>query len=230
MELVIDLSHHNTIPQSLVSAKDNGVRGVIHKATESITFVDSKVKARHYLTKSAGLLWGMYHFLRPKQIKEQGDHFLKIAEPMMDDMTLLACDYEVNGSLKIDDVEEFMEYVSERSGRSLVLYSGHTIKEAAADEPNHKLGQYRLWIAQYGASVKLPVGWTEYYLWQYTDRGSIEGISGSVDMNRFDGTLDELKESWSGRYSSAIPTDPKEIEVKIRITVPDGVKVSIEYE
>jgi LysM repeat protein len=38
----------------------------------------------------------------------------------------------------------------------------------------------------------LPRGWFNYTIWQYSDKGRINGINASVDMNFFNGTLEEL--------------------------------------
>jgi LysM repeat protein len=38
----------------------------------------------------------------------------------------------------------------------------------------------------------LPRGWFSYTIWQYSDKGVINGINASVDMNVFNGTLEEL--------------------------------------
>jgi LysM repeat protein len=38
----------------------------------------------------------------------------------------------------------------------------------------------------------LPKGWFKWTLWQYSDKGVVNGINASVDMNLFNGTLEEL--------------------------------------
>lgn len=43
----------------------------------------------------------------------------------------------------------------------------------------------KLWVAHYGATTpKLPDGWTDYYLWQYTSEGRLDGYNGNLDMNK----------------------------------------------
>ena len=44
----------------------------------------------------------------------------------------------------------------------------------------------RLWIANYNnpPTPPLPVGWTKYFMWQYTDSGTIAGIKGNVDLSK----------------------------------------------
>jgi LysM repeat protein len=57
---------------------------------------------------------------------------------------------------------------------------------------------YPLWLAQYpnqyieGMKPALPRGWFNYTIWQYSDKGKVNGINASVDMNLFNGTLEEL--------------------------------------
>src|SRR5262245_32071305 len=71
----IDLSHHNTIPESLQDARRSGILGVIHKATEGSSYVDSKVDARFWLARDAGMMWGVYHFVRPGDMDQQVGFF-----------------------------------------------------------------------------------------------------------------------------------------------------------
>lgn len=52
-----------------------------------------------------------------------------------------------------------------------------------------------LWVAHYGVDdPTLPHHWDTYHLHQYTDKGSIDGIKGNVDINRFYGTIADMLE------------------------------------
>ena len=42
------------------------------------------------------------------------------------------------------------------------------------------LSGYKIWLAQYNSSVTYK---GRYDMWQYSDKGKINGISGNVDMN-----------------------------------------------
>ena len=45
--------------------------------------------------------------------------------------------------------------------------------------------QHALWIAHYlVAAPRVPRPWHRYHLWQYTDRGTCPGVTGTCDMNR----------------------------------------------
>jgi GH25 family lysozyme M1 (1,4-beta-N-acetylmuramidase) len=49
--------------------------------------------------------------------------------------------------------------------------------------PSNILADSKLWLAQYTSTVSLPKGWNEYSVWQYSNKGVIDGINGNVDVN-----------------------------------------------
>jgi len=50
-----------------------------------------------------------------------------------------------------------------------------------------------LWVANWGVSCPtLPSPWGRLRLWQYSDAGSVSGISGNVDLDQYNGSLAEL--------------------------------------
>ena len=52
------------------------------------------------------------------------------------------------------------------------------------------LERYPLWAAEYGADTPRSTGrWSTWAGFQYSDRGSIPGIAGNVDLNRFKDTV-----------------------------------------
>src|SRR5258707_1948930 len=89
--MVVDLYHGDTV-SSFEAARQFGIRGVIHKATEGLTDTDHAYAGRRVGAPDAGLLLGAYHFLRPGNPVAQADHFVGIAEP--DPPTLTVLDHE----------------------------------------------------------------------------------------------------------------------------------------
>lgn len=217
----IDLSHHNSIPVSLEPAREAGVFGVIHKATEGLGYVDATLEARRWLVEQAGMLWGVYHFVRPGSMAEQVQHFVDTTAPYCDVNTLYALDWE-DADVSIDDAIEFMRLLTERTGHHPVLYSGHVVKEALDGVECADLNQYRLWLCQYGPEAELPPGWDSYWAWQYTENGAVPGVTPPTDLNAFDGTEAELRASWSGFVDSIEPPNPEVI-----VIVPPGVDVKV---
>jgi hypothetical protein len=75
---------------------------------------------------------------------------------------------------------------------------------------------YPLWVAHWGvSSPTVPGGWPTWTFWQRTDSGSVDGIAGRVDMNRFNGTSAQLATLAlkSGGSTDPVPPGP---------TVPTG--------
>jgi len=83
------------------------------------------------------------------------------------------------------------------------------------------LSGYRLWEADWTTASTIPAvggwgsgGWT---FWQYTDAGSVPGISGGVDVSRFNGSLASLAAATGVETVSTGPT------VYLRNTTSSGV-------
>lgn len=223
--IVIDLSHHNSIPQGLEDAKKAGVIGVIHKASESTSYVDSDVDARWYLAKRAGMLWGLYHFLRPGDMEKQAQHFVDVALKNGDDHTLLAADHEDAG-VSLDDLYEFLCEVERLTGRIPVIYSGHVLKDQLAGKPDSRFSSYRLWLAQYSSSPTLPPGFDKYWLWQYSDQGTVPGVSPPTDLNA--GDANEVIHDWSGIVEPMPTPEPEPAPVVfVNIQAPPNVEVIV---
>ena len=55
-------------------------------------------------------------------------------------------------------------------------------------------GSDPLWVANWGVSCPdLATGWSNWVFWQYSDTGTVGGISGAVDLDEFNGTLAQLQ-------------------------------------
>lgn len=228
--VIVDLSHHNVIPESLQPAKDAGIVGIIHKATEGVSYKDEACAARLYLAREAGLKFGTYHFMTPGDPGDQVAFYYDIVQsletrPGESWDWLWALDFEVDG-ISLDDVVSFLEQLAGVIHQSPVLYSGHSIKDVLKGVPDPRLAYYRLWLAQYASSPELPPGWGRYWLWQYSDKGSVPGIKPPTDVNSYDGPVSELLAGWAGSIAPPAP-GPEQIEIKITIDSPVPVKVTV---
>lgn len=223
--IVVDLSHHNTIPSSLMPAYQAGIRGVIHKMSEGTSMTDSKVDSRRHLALEAGMLWGLYHFVRPGSMDAQVTYFVGQAEKakVCDDQTLWVLDHE-DARVSVDDAITFLKLLEQATGRVPVIYSGHVLKEQVAGKARPELARYPLWLAQYGTKAVLPNGYTEYWLWQYTEAGHCPGINSPVDLNHYEGTAGELTYDWIGEAPA--PEAPSSA-LEVIVYAPSGVKVTV---
>jgi len=62
------------------------------------------------------------------------------------------------------------------------------------DAPNFVV-KYPLYIGRYGSSVPVVPGKSHYTVWQYSEKGSVQGIEKHVDLCRFhpECSLDDLR-------------------------------------
>ena len=62
---------------------------------------------------------------------------------------------------------------------------------------DERFTQYPLWIANYNVSEpSVPSAWGNkgWDFWQYSQKGNVEGIEGDVDLDTFNGTLEQLQQ------------------------------------
>jgi hypothetical protein len=130
LNVVLDLSHHNGDSLDFGQAKQAGIVGIIHKATQGFNIKDKKYETNRQKALAAGLLWGAYHFGVGGDGVEQAKHFLTTVDP--GPATLLVLDYEPNTTgrtMTLDQARAFVAHVEAVIGRFPGLYSGHLIKE-----------------------------------------------------------------------------------------------------
>jgi lysozyme len=85
--------------------------------------------------------------------------------------------------------------VEHATGMRPIIYSRQNYIETLLGDAAGELSTYPLWIAEYtdAARPSIPSNWGDWTFWQYSDRGSIRGIKGNVDLNTFNGDLARLK-------------------------------------
>ncbi|MFZ1189095.1 MAG: glycoside hydrolase family 25 protein [Pseudolabrys sp.] len=110
---MVDLSHWDVV-DSFEDAKDDGVVGIIHKATESNNYFDPTYNQRKNDALAAGLLWGACHFLRPRKMKDQAQYFVTKAAK---DLGLYAGDHEDEG-VSLDDLKTFLREVKRLTAKA----------------------------------------------------------------------------------------------------------------
>ncbi|HEX3429107.1 MAG TPA: glycoside hydrolase family 25 protein [Candidatus Limnocylindrales bacterium] len=196
----IDVSHwQGTINWSMVAGA--GKAFAIIKATESTDYTDPMYATNHAGAKAAGLWTGAYHFAQPDASANdavlEADYFVSVINLGARDL-IPALDLEQSGSLSVPALQAWVTAwlgeVTAKIGIRPMIYtspsfwSTHMGNTTALADAGYKT----LWVAHWGvASPTVPAnnwggrGWT---FWQYTSSGSVAGISGRVDLDRYNGT------------------------------------------
>jgi len=229
---VIDVSHWQG-DVDFAKVKGAGTLGVIVKATEGTSYVDSNLGANLANAASAGLVCSTYHYLSAGvDPAKQMDHYVATVTPSVG--ARMVIDFEDKGAT-LDElhkaVARLIEISEERAlNLQITVYSGHTIKELLEDTSDVYLGNYTsLWIAQYtsASSPSWPSGtWPVWSLWQWSDKGTVAGVDGSVDCNRFNGS-DENLVAWLGPASVPAPPVEDFTEVSLDITANKPVQLRV---
>jgi GH25 family lysozyme M1 (1,4-beta-N-acetylmuramidase) len=169
-------SYQGTI--DFAKVKDNGISIVYIKATQGTEYINPWLKAQYQGAKLNGLKIGFYHFLTNKSPTLQAQHFLNTINGLVSD-----CKYiiDVEGRWTIEEASKvtrgFADYLISKN-KEVGIYTGDYFYR---DNLNSTVKNLSVWVAHYGGVVMAP----KYAGHQYTDKGLVRGITGNVDMNRF---------------------------------------------
>ena len=224
-----------TVPGIDVSYWDSGIdwpkvratgqRYVFIKATEGDSYADPTFDDNWRGAKSAGLLRGAYHFFRSNvDPKKQATKFIDYVKSMNDNGELPpVLDLETpDGQIKdkiISRAKTWLDLVEAAFGKKPIIYSGQfflqdSFSEAGGGPPSWAK-DYPLWLAQYpnnyveGSQPFLPRGWFKWTFWQYSEKGIVNGINAKVDLNLFNGTLEELYKFAGAQLLTEKPQTPQ---------------------
>jgi len=206
--LVVDMFRGTNVT-SFEDAKNAGLLGIIHKASQGASSKDNRYADRRDPAIAAGLLWGAYHFATGEDVDAQIENFMAAAAP--DENTLMALDFEPNngsgGTMTVNQARDFLGKLGDRLGRKPVIYSGALIKDKLGSTVDEFFGSHRLWLAQYGPTPKVQKSWQTFWLWQYSGDGVGPGphdcpgipgnAAGKIDCNTYAGSAEQLKAEWA---------------------------------
>jgi lysozyme len=201
IDAVVDLSHFNGPDLDLAYARASGLMGVVHKATQGLSYVDPTLHVHLAQARAAGLLTGVYHFGVGGDGAAQARYFLEQAQAG----DLLALDLEANPegtNMSAAEAVTFVTACQAATGVTPLLYGGSYLKALVTPACPPELAACPLWLAQYGPQAVLPNGWATWSLWQYTDGHANApahpwaGI-GACDRDRFNGDVAELQAFWA---------------------------------
>lgn len=225
MGKIIDVSSNNGITDWSKVAGD-GVTDVIIRLSLGFNTKDSKADTYSKAALAAGIRVSYYHFAYPDKkmggtvvadAQNEANYFTGLFKSgLMPAPHWLAVDFEkweggadspLNKAEYLQWVVTFLHEVLKATGKTCLLYSNAPYLNSHLPA-THGLGQVPLWISNYNLVTKppLPKGWTNYYMWQYTEKGSVRGINGFCDMNKrsMEETLLKLAEKSSKVASKGV--------------------------
>lgn len=172
--------------------KSKGIEVVYIKASEGTRFKDPYFEYNYENAKANGLKVGFYHFVtatNETQAREQAQFFASVISGKAPDCKL-AMDFEQFNGISTEEVNKisrvFLETVENLTGKQTVIYSN--LYDTQRVFNSELASRYPLWLAYYGDYNKLVNVSSSWSTWdgvQYTSRGTVAGINGYVDRNRF---------------------------------------------
>jgi len=199
----IDVSRNNGVIDWQKVAINNArkVDFAYLKATEGQDFQDKQLFNNAKGARMAGIKFGYYHFCCLNTFNHTLDaaaeahdfiEAMKLAGPA-DLPPVLDIERNVIKLPRQDVLAWIIVFVDtlKRAGFPDVVIYSYTSFLNDNLPLKHGLGNHKLWLAGYvdRKNLKMPNGWTKYWVWQYSDKGKLNGIGTNVDLNTTDGPI-----------------------------------------
>ena len=172
--------------------RNDGIQVVYIKASQGTNIKDAYFDINYENAKVNGLRVGFYHYLTARNVEEaqeEANFFVSVIAGKTPDCKLVL-DYESFGGVERDEINRiarsFMQRVEELTNKEIILYSD--LSNARNTFDTSLAQDYALWIAYYedrNHLISIQTSWDTYIGIQYTDRGRVNGVSGSVDRDLY---------------------------------------------
>ena len=185
----IDVSNHQgSIKWEQIDK--SSISFVFIKATEGISYKDKYFDKNWNEASNNGFLKSAYHFYDVNNDgTKQAEHFIKVVPkeectlPPVVDIEKVS---DVEQGKVILEIKEYVTLIEENYGVKPIIYCNidtynYYIKDIFKD--------YLIWFPTYNTDAPAISNWT---FWQYTDSGTVKGITGPVDFNKFNGNGEDL--------------------------------------
>lgn len=167
------------------------VQFVFIKATEGASETDAFLLLHRNGAQSVGIPYGFYLYARAGSGPQQADFFLEKLGADTGPLPLVI-DYEEGGP-PLFEVRRMVDRLRERvPGKEIMIYTRASkwAEMGGGTVTAPDFSDCQLWVSHPNAIAPiLPVGWQTYNVWQMNWQTRLPGITGDVDINKFQGTL-----------------------------------------
>ena len=166
---------------------------VFIRATVGKDRLDRQFKRNWLGAKKNKMIRGAYHYYRPNENSlEQAELFISMVKlekgdlPPVLDIEKLPKNQSI-ANLKIG-LRRWLKAVEAHYGVKPIIYSGERYYD---DFLKEEFSDYLFWIANYNFYREQIE--SDWLFWQFTEKASIPGIKGNVDVNIYNGDLQQLQ-------------------------------------
>ncbi|WP_338408275.1 glycoside hydrolase family 25 protein [uncultured Flavobacterium sp.] len=192
----LDVSEfQGTIDWTLVETIENAysLNFVFIRATAGSDREDKKFKENWLGAKKNKMIRGAYHYYRPNENSlEQAKLFIKTVQlqkgdlPPVLDIEKLPKEQSLK-NLKIG-LKRWLKAIEGHYKVKPIIYTGEKYYD---DFLKEEFSDYLFWIANYNFYREKIGG--DWLFWQFTEKASVSGIKGNVDVNIFNGDVEQLR-------------------------------------
>jgi lysozyme len=161
---------------------------VFIRATAGKDKKDAKFNSNWTQAKENGIIRGAYHYYRPNENSiEQAENFIKTVQLKKGDLPPILDIENLPKKQSIDSLKvglrRWLTKIEKHYHVKPIIYSGESYyKDFLAKE----FKDYHFWIANYNFFVEeIKDHWL---FWQFTEKATVPGIKGPVDVNIYNGT------------------------------------------
>lgn len=172
---------------------DYPMQFVFIRATAGKNVTDYEFKRNWKQAKANGFIRGAYHYYRPNENSlKQAENFIKNVKLQKGDLPPVLDIEKLPRKQSIDSLKvglrRWLTKVEKHYGVKPIIYSGESYY---TDFLKKEFTDYKLWIANYSffeEEIR-----DEWQFWQFTDKASLKGINGNVDVNIYNGSIEQLR-------------------------------------
>lgn len=169
------------------------VQFVFVRATAGNDRVDRQFKKNWEGAKEHKIIRGAYHYYRPNENSiEQANLFIKTVKLQKGDLPPVLDIEKLPKNQSLDSLKKglkrWLTKVEAHYQVRPIIYSG---ERYYADFLKEEFGEYLFWIANYNFyRERIEDDWL---FWQFTEKASLPGIKNRVDVNIYNGDLEQLQ-------------------------------------
>lgn len=179
--------------EDIVCVEDmQAIQFVVVRATAGVDKLDATFKENWTEIRDNKIIRGAYHYYRPDEDPvDQATNFINNVTLKSGDLAPIL-DIEVDPKVisheqLFKNLKIWLALVENHYKMKPILYSGQKFHEKHLI---HYFGNYPLWIANYNFFVEKMQ--PEWMMWQFTEKGYVNGIKTPVDVNMFQGSFEDL--------------------------------------
>ena len=172
--------------------KDQNIEFIYIKATEGSAHKDARFAENWKNAEEAGLRSGAYHFFSyDSEGKTQAENVIEQVGPYLKGRLLPVVDVEYYGDKEqnppekeavVRELRAYLELIEQEYGVKPMIYTRSDVYDKYL---KGEFDEYKKWMS----SLYTPLNWNykdDWYIWQYLNRGVLEGYSGGeiyIDLN-----------------------------------------------